>query len=348
VLWGRRELLEAMPPFMGGGDMIESVTFEKTKYAQLPNKFEAGTPDIAGAVGLAAAIDYVTGVGFDAFHDHEQRLLRYATEQLKSVPGLRIIGTAKKKAGVISFVLEDPPLSAMDVGTRLDREGVAVRTGHHCCQPLMDRFNVPATVRASLAMYNTTADVDALVAALTKLRAEVGARPVAAPQRGSGRVPDVEFAEASAPSPDAAADKLADAFEMLGDRDARSDYVLDLGGKLPHTFDALKKLTTRVPGCMSEVYLINRPRPGAADRIEFAADANADIVRGLIAVLQKLFSGQRASEVLAFDVEEFFRRIELDQFITTQRRNGLAGMVQRIKAAAGEIAGSGSKQPVVR
>jgi cysteine desulfurase/selenocysteine lyase len=346
VLWGRRELLEAMPPFMGGGDMIESVTFEKTTYAQLPNKFEAGTPDIAGAVGLGAAIDYLNAIGFDAFHDHEQRLLRYATEQLKQVPGLRIIGTAKKKAGVVSFVLEDPPLSAIDAGTRLDREGIAVRTGHHCCQPLMDRFKVPATVRASFAFYNTTQDVDALVAALRKIRAEAGAKPVAAPQRGAGDVPEVEFAEASAPSPDAAADKLADAFEMLGDRDARNDYVLDLAGKLPHAFDVLKTLTTRVPGCMSEVYLINRPRPGAPDRIEFAADANADIVRGLIAILQKLFSGQKAADVLAFDVEDFFRRIELDQFITTQRRNGLAGMVQRIKAAAADLAGQ--KQPVTR
>jgi len=187
VLWGRRELLEAMPPFMGGGDMIESVTFEKTSYAQLPNKFEAGTPDIAGAIGLGAAIDYLLSVGFDAFHDHEQRLLRHATEQLKQVPGLRVIGTAKKKAGVVSFVLEDPPLSALDAGSRLDREGIAVRTGHHCCQPLMDRFKVPATIRASFALYNTTEDVDALVAALKKIRAEEGAKRVAAPQRGSDR-----------------------------------------------------------------------------------------------------------------------------------------------------------------
>jgi cysteine desulfurase/selenocysteine lyase len=149
----------------------------------------------------------------------------------------------------------------------------------------------------------------------------------------------VQFAKASAPTPAAAADELADVFEMLGDRDARNEYVLDLAGKLPNQFDALKRLTSRVPGCMSEVYLVNRPAPGAGGVIEFAADANADIVRGLIAILQKLFSGQRASEVLAFDVEAFFRRIELDQFITTQRRNGLAGMVQRIKSFAADAAG---------
>jgi cysteine desulfurase/selenocysteine lyase len=337
VLWGRRELLEAMPPFMGGGDMIESVTFEKTKYAQLPNKFEAGTPDIAGAVGLAAAIDYLSALGFDAFHDHEQRLLRYATEQLTQIPGLRVIGSAKKKAGVVSFVLEDPPLSALDIGTRLDREGVAVRTGHHCCQPLMDRFKVPATVRASFALYNTTEDVDALVAALKKVRSETGASSAAA-KKGAESEGSVQFAEASAASPDAAAEELADVFEMLGDRDARSGYVLDLGGKLPHTFDVLKQLTGRVPGCMSEVYLVNRPKPGTNGVVQFAADANAEIVRGLIAILQRLFSGQRAKEVLAFDVEAFFRRIELDQFISSQRRNGLGGMVQRIKSFAAELA----------
>jgi cysteine desulfurase/selenocysteine lyase len=347
VLWGRRELLDAMPPFMGGGDMIESVTFEETKYAQLPNKFEAGTPDIAGAIGLGAAIDYVQSIGFDAFHDHEQRLLRHATEQLKQIPGLRIIGTGKKKAGVVSFVLEDPPLSALDAGTRLDREGIAVRTGHHCCQPLMNRFNVPATVRASFAFYNTTEDVDALVAALRKIRAEMGAKPQAtgASRGGAG---SVEFPEASAPTPDAAADELAEVFEMLGERDARNEYVLDLAGKLPAAFDVLKTLTSRVPGCMSEVYLVNRPRPGSKDVVQFAADANADIVRGLIAILQKLFSGQKAADVVAFDVEGFFRRIELDQFISTQRRTGLAGMVQRIKSFAAGLAREPGKQHVSR
>jgi cysteine desulfurase/selenocysteine lyase len=348
VLWGRRELLEAMPPYMGGGDMIESVTFEKTTFAQLPNKFEAGTPDIAGAVGLGAAIDYVTGVGFEVFHDHEQRLLNYATEHLKKIPGLRVIGTAKKKAGVISFVLEDPPLSALDAGTRLDREGVAVRTGHHCCQPLMARFNVPATIRASFAFYNTAEDVDALVAALKKIRSEAGAKPsvIAAPQRGAGagatREPAIQFPEASAPSPTAAADELADVFEMLDDRDGRNEYVLDLGAKLPQSFESLKGLgMPRIPGCMSEVYLIGRKDPGSADLLQFAADANAEIVRGLIAILQKLFSGQRAADVLAFDVEGFFRRIGLDQFISAQRRNGLAGMVRRIKSLAAEVAGGG-------
>ena len=347
VLYGKRELLEAMPPYMGGGDMIESVTFEKTAYAQLPNKFEAGTPDIAGAVGLGAAIEWLTSIGFAAFHDHEQELLNYATGLLNDVGGVRIIGTAQKKAGVISFVMEEPSISALDLGTALDREGIAVRTGHHCCQPLMERFGISATTRASLALYNTKGDVDALVDALERIRAAraprtaVAASPV--PERSTvsaKAAPAVEFPLAAGASPTVVADEMAETFDMLGDRDARSEHVLEMGGKLPHTFEILKKLTPRVPGCMSEVHLIGRKKPGTKDVLEFAADANAEIVRGLIAMLQQLFSGQRIDDVLAFDVEAFFRRIQLDQFISSQRRNGLAGMVNRIRALATNVKNS--------
>jgi len=168
VLWGRAELLEAMPPFLGGGAMILSVTFEKTTYQGIPHKFEAGTPDIAGIVGLGAAIDYVTGLGLDAITAYERELLAYGTQALSDVPGLRLIGTAERKASVLSFVLDG--VHPHDIGTILDLEGVAVRTGHHCAQPVMDRFGVPATARASIALYNTRADVDALVAGLAKVR----------------------------------------------------------------------------------------------------------------------------------------------------------------------------------
>jgi cysteine desulfurase/selenocysteine lyase len=164
VLHGRLSLLESMPPFMGGGDMIETVTFEKTTYASVPAKFEAGTPDIAGAVGLTAAIDYLDDIGLDRIGAHEQALLEYATERLEKIEGLRIIGTAREKAAVISFVLEG--VHPHDVGTALDQYGVAVRVGHHCAQPLMEIFDVPATVRASFSLYNTREDVDILVDAI--------------------------------------------------------------------------------------------------------------------------------------------------------------------------------------
>jgi cysteine desulfurase/selenocysteine lyase len=161
ILYGREALLEKMPPYQGGGDMIASVTFEKTTYNRLPFKFEAGTPNIAGVVGLGAAIDYLNGIGLDAVSAYEQDLLEYGTERLHSIPGVRIIGEARHKASVLSFILEG--IHPHDVGTILDEEGIAVRTGHHCAQPVMDRFGVPATARASLALYNTREEIDRLV-----------------------------------------------------------------------------------------------------------------------------------------------------------------------------------------
>ena len=168
VLYGRQELLEAMPPYQGGGDMILSVTFEKTTYNELPYKFEAGTPNIAGGIGFGAALDYVSGIGLERIAAHEHDLLRYASARLAEVPGLRIVGTAPDKAAVISFVLEG--VHPHDIGTVLDYEGVAIRTGHHCAQPVMDRFGVPATARASFAVYNTRDEVDVLVEGLRRVR----------------------------------------------------------------------------------------------------------------------------------------------------------------------------------
>ena len=168
VLYGREALLEQMPPYQGGGDMIRSVTFEKTTYADLPHKFEAGTPHIAGAVGLGAAVDYVRRIGFDAVAPHEADLLAYGTAALSEVKGLRLIGTAADKASILAFVMKGA--HPHDVGTIVDTEGVAIRTGHHCTQPIMERFGVPATARASVAMYNTREEIDVLVHALQRVR----------------------------------------------------------------------------------------------------------------------------------------------------------------------------------
>jgi cysteine desulfurase/selenocysteine lyase len=167
VLYGREALLDAMPPWQGGGDMILSVSYEKTTYNALPYKFEAGTPNIEGVVGLAAALEYVGSVGLDAISAYEHDLEQYATKRLLEIPGMRLIGTAREKAAVISFVLEG--VHPHDIGTILDQEGVAIRTGHHCAQPLMMRFKVPATGRASFGLYNTKEEADALVAGLHKV-----------------------------------------------------------------------------------------------------------------------------------------------------------------------------------
>ncbi|MDX6614061.1 MAG: cysteine desulfurase / selenocysteine lyase [Blastocatellia bacterium] len=167
IVYGKARLLEEMNPFQGGGDMIRSVTFEKTTYADLPNKFEAGTPAIASQIGLGAAIDYLDGIGRQQAMAYEAELLRYATARLSAIEGLRIIGTARQKAGVLSFVLED--VHPHDIGTILDQEGIAVRAGHHCAQPVMKHFNVPATARASFAFYNTKEEVEALAHTIEKV-----------------------------------------------------------------------------------------------------------------------------------------------------------------------------------
>jgi len=168
ALFGKRALLDEMPPYQGGGEMIQSVTFEKTTYAPLPMKFEAGTPNIEGAVGIGAAVDYLRQLDWDAVAKHEADLLAYATEGVSSIPGVRLVGTAAHKASVVAFVMEGA--HPHDIGTVLDQEGVAIRTGHHCTQPVMDFFGVPATARASMAFYNTRDDVDRLVAALHRVR----------------------------------------------------------------------------------------------------------------------------------------------------------------------------------
>ena len=167
VLYGKADLLESMPPYQGGGDMIKSVSFEKTTYNSLPYKFEAGTPNIAGTIGLGAAVDYVSSIGLENIESYEHELLEYGTKALSSISGLRLIGTARKKAGILSFVLDG--VHPHDIGTILDSEGIAVRTGHHCTQPVMERFGIPATARASLAFYNTRDEIDALVKGIDKI-----------------------------------------------------------------------------------------------------------------------------------------------------------------------------------
>lgn len=168
ILYGKSALLDAMPPYQGGGDMISSVTFEKTTYNKLPYKFEAGTPNVSGAIGLGAALGYVNRLGIPAIAAHGRELLAYATEAISTIPGVRLIGTAREKAGVLSFIVEN--IHPHDVGTILDQEGIAIRTGHHCAQPVMQRFGVPATARASFALYNTRAEADALARGIRKVQ----------------------------------------------------------------------------------------------------------------------------------------------------------------------------------
>jgi cysteine desulfurase/selenocysteine lyase len=338
VLYGQARHLELMPPYQGGGDMIRSVSFEKTTWNELPYKFEAGTPNVAGAIGLGAALDYVEEVGRDAIAAHGKQLLARATERLAAIPGVRLIGTARDRAAVLSFVVDDPPLSSLDVGTWLDLEGVAVRTGHHCCQPLMERYGIAGTARASFALYNTEEEVEVLASALEKVVAEAGGRaraalPVAPPAREEPAYP-----AAAAATPEQAAQEVAEVFDVLEDWSDRYQYLIELGEKLPPMPAALQTPETRVHGCQSTVFLHARRRPGTADVVEFLASSDAQIVSGELALLQKVYSGQRAAEVLGFNVQDFFARLGLDKHLTLQRRNGLAEMVKRIRGFAADLA----------
>lgn len=328
VLWGRQDLLESLPPYEGGGDMIETVSFDNTTYAGLPNRLEAGTPDIAGAIGLGAAVDYVRNIGFESIAAHESALLAAATDQLKQVPGLRILGDTTQKAAVISFVLEQPSIAPMDIASFLAQRGIAIRTGHHCCMPLMDQLQVGGTSRASFAMYNTLDEIKALADALHELVAQRTEAKAKAPSTVEDQ--PVTFATASADTVVSAAAELAEEFLEFDDRESKTELLMDLGQEVADDFEQLKRISTAVPGCMSEVYLVGRPCEANPNFFEFAADSNAQVVRGLIAILQKIYSGQEAQQIINFDIADFFRKIGLDEFVSTQRRSGLDGMIRRI------------------
>jgi cysteine desulfurase/selenocysteine lyase len=339
ILYGKRAILEAMPPWLGGGDMIESVTFEKTTYAALPNKFEAGTPNICGAIGLGAAVEFVRSLDLHAVHAHEMNLLNYATEHLSQIPGLRIIGTGANKGSLISFVIEKPAIGSYDIGVALDHKGIAIRTGHHCCQPVMDRLSIPSTARASFAMYNTRADVDALVNALKELvdrESHKQAKPLEAAAHG-----ELRFPRAAAESPVSAANDLIELFDFLPDWDAKMTEVVGFGENLPPMPLDLKSEATRVHGCQSTVHLFG-VRHG--DRLDFLADSDAALVRGLIGILQRVYSGQKATEILAFNIEEFLKRIGLETHLSMGRRNGLEGMIKKVRELAKNIASAGENK----
>jgi cysteine desulfurase / selenocysteine lyase len=274
----------------------------------------------------------VDEIGRDAIAEHERKLLAHATERSSAIPGVRIIGTAAQKASVLSFIVDEPPISTLDVGTQLDLEGVAIRTGHHCCQPLMERFSIAGTARASFAMYNTLEEVDVFADALEKIVGSAQPRRIASSKAGAA------YPSAGAKSPAEAAEEIADFFDAVDDWAEKYQYLIEIGSKLPAMPEVLKTEANRVQGCQSTVFMHAQKKPGTPDVIEFLADSDADIVRGELALLQRLYCGQRAAEVLAFDIEGFMRRIGLDKNLTQGRRNGMAEMVKRVQRFAAETA----------
>ena len=325
VLYGKEDLLNAMPPYQGGGDMIERVTFEESTYDGLPHKFEAGTPHIAGAVGLAAAIDYVDEIGLEAIAAYEHDLLAYAHERLQTVDGVRLIGTAAHKASVASFLLDDA--NPYDVGKILDEQGIAVRTGHHCTMPLMHQFDIPGTVRASFALYNTRADVDALVDGLHIVKA----RLATIRQRGREQA---EEAPTQATPTTSIADRWAeivDEFDLFDDLNDKRDFLMELGEAMPALEEQYRAEIYRIHGCLSMVWLHTEACEG---RLYFKADSNAMITKGMIALLVRLLQGQPPQAILATDLDEFMAHLGIHHLISAQRKNGLGAMIKRIKLDA--------------
>ena len=299
----------------------------------MPYKFEAGTPNIAGAVGLGAALDYVDKIGLEAIAAHEHQLMRFATQCLGDIPGVRIIGTAADKAAALSFVVDDPPMSGLDVGTRLDLEGIAVRTGHHCCMPLMDRFGIPGTARASFAMYNTLDEVEMFAQALKSIVAEASSR--SQPATLSPRQ-EPTYPPASAASPDAAADELVEMFDFLDNWQDRYHYLIEMGEKLLPMPDALKTEKNRVRGCQSTVYLWARAKARHARSWNSWPTATPTSCAGTGPAAKSLFRPTRG-QGLGLRREGFMHRLGLDQNLSMGRRNGLGEMVQRIRNFAGEM-----------
>ena len=318
VLYGKRAFLEAMPPYQGGGDMISEVTFERTTYNTLPHKFEAGTPYIAGALGLAEAVRYLQAQNLDAIHAYETDLLAYATERVQEIDGIRLVGTAPQKASVLSFLMAD--VHPYDAGLLLDRLGIAVRTGHHCTQPLMNRLGIPGTIRASFAFYNTHEDVARLVEGLHEIRRQMQ-RETQVAMPSAAEADTVEIRQA----------KLADAFSAFDDLDLKRDYLMDLGKTLAHMDPALKNERHRIHGCQSAVWLHADRRDG---RVFFEADSNAVITRGLIALLVHVLDGQPPKAILDADLGAFMDRIGMQDLISQGRKNGLAAMIKQIKLYA--------------
>lgn len=323
-LYGKEELLQDLPPWHGGGDMIEEVHRTSSTWADVPHKFEAGTPNIAGVIGMAAAIDYLEGIGMEVLRKKEDALLSYAHAEIMTVSGLKIVGTASEKVGVLSFLLEGH--HPYDVGYALDQAGIAVRTGHHCAMPLMEYFGIPGTVRASFGAYNTKEDVDILVARLHEI-AEGSSRntfPPAADATTNGRLLPEESIE------DRKAALLED-LALFEDADGQREYLIELGENLPDMDASLKTEANRIHGCLAMVWLYSTVH---GDQIYFEADSDALITRGMIALLIRLMDGQTPKTILETDLFALIHDVGLPSLITARRKNGLNRMIERIQKEA--------------
>ncbi len=311
VLYGKQQLLRQMPPWQGGGEMIEHVSFDASSYQLPPFRFEAGTPNIAGAIGLAAAIDYLVQFDLNQRQSHEQQLLQYAQQQLKQLPGLRIIGQPQQRIGLIPFVIDG--IHNFDLGTLLDQQGIALRCGHHCTMPLHQRLGLDGTARASFGLYNSLDDIDRLVAALAEL---TGAETV------------LSLTE-SAPHPE---QPLLTELLALQHWKARYTVLMKAAQQLPLQAD-LQQQNNLLHGCTSKVWL-DHAYHSDCNRLEFRIDSDTRIIKGLGILLCELLNDLTAEQILDLRIDPVFQQLGLDKHLSSSRSNGVRAIVDQIRTIA--------------
>lgn len=327
VLYGRKKLLEMMPPWQSGGEMIKRVSFNGTTYNDLPFKFEAGTPNISGALGLAEAIRFLNSLDRKALARHERALMSRAVELCSAIPGFTRIGRPTACASILSFQLNSH--HQQDVGLMLDQQGIAVRTGHHCAMPLMERLGLPGTIRASFCFYNTFDEVELFASALQQIAA-------GGTFSSTETVSDQAIFDSSPFGREIDDQEILKRLTTMGSWNDRYREIMLLGKKLPAFTAAMKTEQDRISGCESDAWLkISRDSQGT---LWFAADSDARVIRGLIALVLAALNGHQPEKILAYDIDYYFDQLQLTRHLSPSRGNGLKAIIEAVKNAARESA----------
>ncbi|KEQ19432.1 SufS family cysteine desulfurase [Endozoicomonas numazuensis] len=329
VLYGKKALLEAMPPWQAGGEMIREVSFKGTTFNELPFKFEAGTPNVSGVIGLREAVRFVRALDMKQVVEHENRLRVRAEEGLKNLPGVTLVGEARHKVSVVSFVVEG--IHNQDIGLLLDQQGIAVRTGHHCTMPLMEHLGLSGTVRASFSVYNTLEDVDVFLAALSRiLKGELGASQAGEEAKGhSVFFNQLEGEHASGFSQDQIFQKITSSRSWQD----KYRHIMLLGKKLPSLPEVMRTEESRLHGCESTVWL-HHFYDEQTMKLYFAVDSDARVIRGLIALVLSVFNGRTAQDISRFDIDDWFTKLDLYNHLSPSRGNGLRAIIEEIRSLA--------------
>ncbi|WP_370298854.1 cysteine desulfurase sulfur acceptor subunit CsdE, partial [Pontibacterium sp.] len=324
---GRESILEVMPPWQGGGEMIAQVSFSGTTYNQLPFKFEAGTPNISGVLGLSAAVDWLSLQDRTALDNHEQALFQHALECCATIPGFIRIGAPEKSVSLVSFQLDQH--HQQDIGLQLDQMGIAVRTGHHCAMPLMQALGLNGTTRASFAFYNTMEEVERFATALDQIAREDQVQVAVAAVEED----DPAFSQ-SPYGTEISADDLLAKLGPMKDWNSRYRELMLLGKQLPKLADKFKSDDNRVQGCESQTWLAYKKDSNGI--YHFLADSDARVIRGLIALVLAAFNHKSAEEINAFDINNYFDQLDLQRHLSPSRGNGLRAIVEKIRQIAAD------------